>query len=210
MAYYHDLVTEKSWEELVKLIKLAPCVLIGGWAVYLYTKALRSKDIDILINFDALSILKDQYSITRNDRLKKYHATRDVVDIDMYLPHYSRIGIPIEELMDKTRVLDGFTVIDSDYLCVLKLYVLAQRGRTPKGRKDFLDILSLFRARVVNGGRIAKIVETFQLSKVNARLREFLSESHSIPELDLTVHSYGKLKREMIGVLLLDKKFGTI
>ena len=63
MAYYHDIVTQKSWEELKKLNKKVKFVLIGGWATYLYTKELKSKDIDI------------------------------------YLPHYSEIGIPKEFLI---------------------------------------------------------------------------------------------------------------
>lgn len=204
MAYYHDLVTRESWKELIALTQRVPCVIIGGWAVYLYTKALKSKDIDILVDFDALSILKDQYSITRNDRLKKYHATRDMVEIDIYLPHYSQIGIPVEEIIDKTGNIEGFCVIDPDYLCALKLYTLQERGRTPKGRKDFLDILSLFAAHVVDGERIIKIVETFQLSKANARFGEFLSEARALPELGLTPHSYARLKREILRVLLLD------
>lgn len=195
MAYYHDLVTQKSWEELTVLTRLVPCVIIGGWAVYLYTKRLKSKDIDILVDFDALSILKEQYAITRNDRLKKYHATRDVVEIDIYLPHYSKIGIPVEDLMDKTRSVEGFTVLGPDYLCALKLYTLGERGRTPKGRKDFFDILSLFLARVVDGGRIMDVLRRYEQDDIIDRLREFLAESRAIPELGLTLHGYAALKR---------------
>ncbi|HCM67983.1 MAG TPA: hypothetical protein DIS62_03205 [Candidatus Kerfeldbacteria bacterium] len=195
MAYYHDLVTQQSWEELTQLTKLVPCVLIGGWAVYLYTKRLKSKDIDILVDFDALRLLKDQYAMTRNDRLKKYQATRDIVEVDIYLPHYSKIGIPVEDLMGRTRGLEGFTVIDPNYLAALKLYALGERGRTPKGRKDFLDILSLFLARVVDSGRLKEVVEAYHLDQAVDRFREFLSESRFLPELDLTAYSYARLKR---------------
>jgi hypothetical protein len=31
-AYYHDLVTEKSWKLLLELHREYPFVLIGGWA----------------------------------------------------------------------------------------------------------------------------------------------------------------------------------
>lgn len=195
MAYYHDLVTQQSWEELTRLTKLVHCVVIGGWAVYLYTKRLKSKDIDIVVDFDALSIMKRQYAMTRNGRLKKYQAVRDVVEIDIYLPHFSRIGIPVEDLMDKTRVTEGFTTIDPDYLCALKLYTLGERGRTPKGRKDFLDILSLFVARVVGGSRVRQLIDTYQLQESLKQFGAFLSESREAPELELTVHSYARLKR---------------
>lgn len=34
MAFYHDIITEKSWQELQILVKNIRFVLIGGWAVY--------------------------------------------------------------------------------------------------------------------------------------------------------------------------------
>lgn len=46
MAYYNDLITEKSWQYLQTLRRETNFVLIGGWAVYLYTKSLKSKDFD--------------------------------------------------------------------------------------------------------------------------------------------------------------------
>jgi hypothetical protein len=36
MDYYHDLVTQMSWEELAALNKRLRFTLIGGWVVYLY------------------------------------------------------------------------------------------------------------------------------------------------------------------------------
>ena len=69
MAYYHDLITEQSWQELIQLKNSIPFVLIGGWATYLYTKSLKSKDIDIIIDYPVLSRLKVAYDIRKNDRL---------------------------------------------------------------------------------------------------------------------------------------------
>ncbi len=48
MAYYHDLITEKSWRILQELKRQYQFILIGGWAVYLHASALKSKDIDII------------------------------------------------------------------------------------------------------------------------------------------------------------------
>jgi hypothetical protein len=47
LGYYNDLITQKSWQTLQVLRGRLEFVLIGGWAVYLYTKALKSKDIDL-------------------------------------------------------------------------------------------------------------------------------------------------------------------
>ena len=79
MAYYHDLITQKSWEELKKLKKKFNFVLIGGWAVYLYSKTLKSKDIDILIEYEELIKLRKVYEISKNERLKKYEARKEEI-----------------------------------------------------------------------------------------------------------------------------------
>ena len=60
MTYYHNTITQKSWEELQILKNRLPFVLIGGWATYLYTHALKSKDNGILIEFVQLTI-SDQH-----------------------------------------------------------------------------------------------------------------------------------------------------
>ncbi|MBU3935685.1 hypothetical protein KJ909_03355, partial [Patescibacteria group bacterium] len=75
--FYHDIITQKSWEELTKLGKTCKFVLIGGWAVYLYTKTLKSKDIDILTEYEELGNLRKIYDVAKNERLKKYEARRD-------------------------------------------------------------------------------------------------------------------------------------
>ena len=71
MAYYHDIITQKSWEELKILNKRIEFVIIGGWATYLYTRELKSKDIDIIVDYDNLGRLKEAYGVTKNERLKK-------------------------------------------------------------------------------------------------------------------------------------------
>ena len=44
--FYQDLITQKSFEALQNLKREFDFILIGGWAVFLYTKDLKSKDID--------------------------------------------------------------------------------------------------------------------------------------------------------------------
>ena len=144
MAYYHDLVTEKSWKELKNLHTICDFTLLGGWAVYLYTRGLKSKDIDILVDYTELPKLQKSFEFVKNDRLHKYEAIRGPVQIDIYTPHYSELGIPVEILLQNSQIVGGFRVILPEYLILLKLFTLSQRGRTPKGRKDFLDLLSLY------------------------------------------------------------------
>lgn len=196
MNYYTSLVTQKSWEELLILRKTIDFTLIGGWAVYLYTKTLKSKDIDIIIDFDKLPILEKQYELNKNDRLKKYEATKEEIQIDIYLPYYSQIGIPVEVLTKQTKSLEGFAVVDSDYLLALKLYALSERGRTPKGRKDFVDAVALISARVFEWEKLAEILKTYKLQEAQDNFLESLDEYYEVPELNLNRHQFAKLKKE--------------
>ena len=50
--FYHDLITEESFKILQEFGKKFKFILIGGWAVFLYAKSLKSKDIDIVIDYD--------------------------------------------------------------------------------------------------------------------------------------------------------------
>lgn len=49
MQFYNDIITQKSFAYLQILKKKYDFILIGGWAVFLYSRSLKSKDIDIII-----------------------------------------------------------------------------------------------------------------------------------------------------------------
>lgn len=198
MQYYHDLVTIKSWEELTNLKRQVKFVLIGGWATYLYSGALKSKDIDIVIDYDQLPIIEKQYPLFKNERLHKYEAVKEEVQIDIYLPYYSQIGIPVEDILKNPQSLEGFNVIDINLLFVSKIYTLSQRGRTPKGRKDLLDIISLFLSGKCNLELVRDYVSGYSLLNAVNLLLELLKESSKIPELNLNFHQFSKIKKSII------------
>lgn len=201
MAYYHDLVTKKSWEELKNLHLTCDFTLIGGWAVYLFTKGLKSKDIDILVDYAELPKLQKNFELLKNDRLHKYEAIRGLVQIDIYTPHYSQIGIPVEILLKNTQIVDGFRVINPEYLILLKIYTFSQRGRTGKGRKDFLDLLSLYHSL-----KDQTFANSFQLAKkyqFDLSLKFFLTilnENTNIQELSMNNHQYSAMKSEILSL----------
>jgi len=74
MTYYHNLITQKSWQVLQNFKKEYQFILIGGWAVYLYCQTLKSKDIDLVLAYDQLEKLKQKYPVEKNNRLKKYEV----------------------------------------------------------------------------------------------------------------------------------------
>lgn len=66
------------------------------------------------------------------------------------------MGRLLPDLMKGARSYEGFIVIAADAWVTLKLYTLLQRGRSPKGKKDFIDILSLFQLPDISAGKIKK------------------------------------------------------
>ncbi|MBI2499835.1 hypothetical protein HYV88_06335 [Candidatus Woesearchaeota archaeon] len=141
MEYWNDLITEKSFEVLQKIKKELKFILIGGWAAYLYTKALKSKDIDIIIDFKELEKIKLSHNLKKNENLKKYEIVIDGIEIDIYVPHYSTLTIPLDKI--STKSIESFEVISLEELIILKQGALLDRGESEKGFKDKIDILSL-------------------------------------------------------------------
>ncbi len=201
MAYYHDLVTAKSWAELQNLPRLCDFTLLGGWAVYLYTHGLKSKDIDILVDYTELPKLQKVYEFVKNDRLHKYEAIRGPVQIDIYTPHYSQIGLPVETLLTHTHLVDGFRVILPEYLILLKIFTLSKRGRTGKGRKDFLDLISLYLALKDQPFiEATKLATAYNLDHSLNYFSQILYENTSLLELSLNNHQYSTLKQNLLKI----------
>lgn len=198
MAYYHDEITQKSWEELKRIRSLLSFVLIGGWAVYLYTKGLKSKDIDVLLGFGELEKLKEIYAdVHKNERLLKYEAVLGDIQVDVYLPHYSNIGVPVEVLIEQKKLVDGFEVLDADYLMVLKIFTYAQRKNSSKGRKDFVDLVSLVNSGVLDFSKVRSITREYKFDKeLKAFLHEF-NATTEVKELDLNPYKLSKLKKSL-------------
>lgn len=198
MAYYHDILTTKSWEELKRIKGQLDFVLIGGWAVYLYTRALKSKDIDILISYDGLDKLRLLYpNVYKNERLSKYEAVLEDIQVDVYLPHFSKIGLPVEELVQHTKLVDGFTVLDPNYLMVLKIITYADRKGTSKGRKDFLDLVSLLKSGAPKFSEVAYIT---QINEFDRQFNQFLNDfmmTSEVKELGLNTYGFSRLKRAL-------------
>ena len=192
MNYYRDLVTTKSWQLLQHLAKNYNFVLIGGWAVWLYTRQLKSKDIDLVIEFDELAKLKAAYPLTKNDRLKKYEIIQSEIHIDIYVPHYSRLGLPAENILKSAVSLAGFRVPPPETLLILKQTASTNRVGSSKGRKDLIDIISLL------------LLPQLDWSRIPQSILVPLKSQTSIPELDLNSHQFSRLKQKWANMLNLN------
>lgn len=204
MTYYHDLITEKSWKLLQELQKKYRFILIGGWAVYIYTHALKSRDIDFIVDYEELEKLRADYELIKNDRLKKYEIHAGEFDIDIYVPFYSELGIPVEEIQKKTRTFDGFLVPEPEVLLILKQTALKNRAGSAKGEKDALDIFSILKAGI-DFKNYQALLRQFQLLAYADLLKELLQKTTAVPELNLNAHQWARLKAKW-GKELLDKR----
>lgn len=203
MDFYNDLITAKSRQILQNLKSQLDFVLIGGWAVYLYTKALKSKDIDMIVSYDQLDILRKNFSFIKNDRLKKYEARSEEVQIDIYLPYYSNLGIPVEEIIKQTKKVETFSLPSAEILLLLKQYAYKQRKLSIKGQKDKLDIISLLSKQTLNWHNYRSQLTKHHLSYMQSDLVDLLKETTKMTELGINEHHLSKLKKKILTELSL-------
>ena len=178
MDFWNDISTRKSWDLLKKLNKQFNFVVIGGWGIYIWTHAQKSKDIDfILIDWEDLEKIKEKYEPKKNDRLKKYEIIVDEIDVDIYLPHYSKFLIPAEYLITLNVVREGFKVLKPEPLLILKQQALEDRKDSIKGQKDRIDVLSLLISETIDFNEYQQLLEKYKLRNLSRELKKMIKLS---------------------------------
>ncbi len=198
MEFYNDLITQKSFQLLQNLRRNYQFILIGDWAIFIYTEALKSKDIDLIVEYEELEKLRENFPLTKNERLQKYEIKQEEIDIDIYLPHYSFLGLPVEEIKNHTVSREGFLAPKIEILLILKQFVFNRRQGTPKGEKDRLDILGLLKSGEIDWSFYRELLKKYKLADFKEKLAKLLSETREAPELDLSEYSMAKLKKEVL------------
>ncbi|MCL5099838.1 MAG: hypothetical protein M1158_01810 [Candidatus Marsarchaeota archaeon] len=199
MEFWNDELTDLSWKKLIGLRKELEFVLIGGWAVYLYTKLHKSKDIDIIVDYPELRKLQADYTLSKNDRLKRYEVKLgEGFDIDVYVPGYSRLALPIRDIIGATVSREGFTVPKAEVLILLKLGAYTARKNSIKGSKDAIDIIGLLFCPDMDLHRLKELAVRHGLY---GYLRELLGaldgfDPSLVKYLGLNANSFSKLKRK--------------
>ena len=195
--FWNDSVTDASWEKLQDLGKEIDFVLIGGWAVYTYTKLHKSKDIDIIVGYDTLRKLESRYRMNKNDQLRKYEVVLDKFDIDIYLPSYSKLALPVEDIVREAVQKGGFTVPTPEMLVVLKLGAYSDRGRSIKGDKDSIDLLGLLFYGDVDVAKLGALLKRYRLEGYARMLLGVLVgfDKDMLRFLDLNEKSFSVMKK---------------
>ena len=168
MEYWHDIQTTKSWEILKSLKGKFAFILIGGWGVYLWSHGQKSKDIDIIIDFQTLSKLKQTYDVRKNEKLRKYEIKIDDIDIDIYVKHFSNLTIPVEDV--KSTKIEGFDVAQLEYMLILKQGAELQRKDSEKGEKDRIDIMNMLLKCDVDFFEYVSILKSYDKKGLFTRL----------------------------------------
>jgi hypothetical protein len=199
--FWHNLITDKSFEELQNLRREVNFVLIGGWAIYFYTHQLKSKDIDIIVDMENLNRLKQKYNVYKNERLCKYEIKKENVDIDIYIPYWSNLGLKVESIMENTVSVEGFILPLKEILLILKLFAYSQRKNSLKGAKDIIDIISLLYYTEIDFVLFKNCIKDYNLLQLEKELREILNSQFSVEELDINQKQYKDFKKRILAQL---------
>lgn len=200
MEFWNSLLTEKSWNILAELKKKPfRFILIGGWAAYLWTKLHKSKDVDIVIkDFKDLDYLKKEYNLKKNDSLKKYEIQFEEIDVDIYVPHFSKLAIPAEDITKYTTRIEGFEVVIPEVLLILKQGAELDRKDSVKGSKDQVDIMTLLCYSEVDFKKYSELLNKYKIEDYKRRLKEIINSFRDIQYLNLNPRQFKLKKRALL------------
>lgn len=174
MEFWNEIITDKSFKVLQELEKRFKFILIGGWAIFILTKSIKSKDIDIIVDFETLSQMRKELEISKTEFLKKYQSEIEGVSIDIYVPYYSEFIIPVEDIVKNTLYTEGFKLPKPEILLGLKLQAEKARSGSEKGQKDRTDILSLLTKEKINFKNYKMLVEKYNLGSYDRQLKNIV------------------------------------
>ena len=196
MEFWNSLLTEKSWQILQEIRKKYNFILIGGWATYLWAGQQKSKDIDIVVDMKELQKLKSE-NLGKNDNLKKYEIKKQDIDIDIYVEHYSKLTIPVEDLKNYKSAVEGFNVIIPEILLILKQGAFIDRENSIKGEKDKIDIMSIILFANVDYKKYLSILKRYKLENYIDKLISLIKGFKDYAKFDLSPREF-KIKKERI------------
>ena len=203
MEFWNSALTEKSWKILLQLKeKNFDFVVIGGWAAYLWTNLHKSKDIDIVVkNFKELAFLKKNYNLAKNDNLKKYEIKIEEIDIDIYVPFFSKLTIPADEIGKYAGIIQNFKVAKPEALLILKQGAEHDREKSVKGEKDRIDIMALLCYADINFGEYFKLLKEYNLEYFYEKLKRIILNFKEIKYIDMNPRQFKLKKQDIINKL---------
>ena len=135
---------------------------------------MKSKDVDIIVDYDTLEKIGLENILKKNERLKKYEIKFQEISVDIYLPYFSKIIIPPEDILKKTAIIKGFKTPMIEELLILKQQAEMERKNSIKGLKDRVDIMCLLFSGNINFKRYNDLLEKYGLKTFKNRLKKII------------------------------------
>ncbi len=202
--FWNELLTKASWEKLQEMAKEMDFVLIGGWSAYLWTGQHKSKDIDIIVDYETLAKLQQQYRLEKNERLRKYEIKLDKFDIDIYLPFFSKLALPLDEIAkNQTTKIQNIKTVKAEILLILKQGAEIDRRNSVKGIKDSIDIVTLLIHAPIDWTVYSKVLKENKMENYKKELLRVLTEfdDENIRYVGMDFQQFKNWKRKKVDEL---------
>ena len=200
MEFWNSDITNESWKELLVLSTKYNFILIGGWAIYLYTKLQKSRDIDMVVDYDQIKLLSVDFEMRKNPSLYRYEIKFQKFDIDVYTPFYSKLTVPPEDLINNYTLIENTRVPRVEELLILKLGAFDDRMNSIKGQKDRLDITGLAFYSNIDYSRLKTLLNKYKRpSYIDLYVNAIAHiEKRLLPFLNLNESTYVKMKKKTL------------
>ena len=200
MEFWNSDITNESWKELLVLSTKYNFILIGGWAIYLYTKLQKSRDIDMVVDYDQFKLLSVDFEMRKNPSLYRYEIKFQKFDIDVYTPFYSKLTVPPEDLINNYTLIENTRVPRVEEVLILKLGAFDDRMNSIKGQKDRLDITGLAFYSNIDYSRLKTLLNKYEKpSYIDLYVNAIAHiEKRLLPFLNLNESTYAKVKKKTL------------
>ncbi len=203
MEFWNSNLTEKSWKIMQQLReKNFDFIVIGEWAAYLWTNLHKSKDIDIVVeNYNSLNFLKKSYDLKKNNNLKKYEIKIEEIEIDIYVPFFLELTIPVEDLKKHSSKIKNFKVVKPEALLILKQGAEQDREKSVKGEKDRIDIITLVFYSGIDFKEYFKLIKKYRIEHFYKRLKKIIANFKDVKYVNMTPRELKLKKKEILDKL---------
>ncbi|MEM3208947.1 MAG: hypothetical protein QXE33_03440 [Candidatus Micrarchaeaceae archaeon] len=141
--FWNEEQVKRSRELLNAIAGAVDFVLIGGWAVFMYTRQQMSLDLDIAIGYESLEYFR-KYGIKDYKNISIKYSVIDGTYVDLFIEDFSdrELPFPVRVILNNYTTIEGIKVVNKELLLLLKLWGYL-RADQQKIRKDILDVLAL-------------------------------------------------------------------
>ena len=203
MEFWNSDITGESWNQLISLSKKYKFVLIGGWAIYMYTKLQKSRDIDMVVDYVQTRPLFADFQMRNNPSLRKYEIKFQKFNVDVYTPFYSRLSVSPQDLLNNYRVIENIMVSRVEEMLILKLGAFYDRKSSIKGQKDRVDIAGLVFYSTVDYSRLRVLLNQYKKESYMDLLLDAVGniDRHLLPYLNLNESTYSKIRKRTLDAI---------